>query len=112
MKVTVGKLLDGYIAKWNSYPKDEVKFRVARPSVLSPSKSLLEDWKNGKVSWEEYENAFLTEIAINGKAKRILAEIFCLLKKGNNVRLICYEKNPPCHRFTLINLIKKMLEDE
>jgi hypothetical protein len=41
-------LKEGYIGKWKKYPKDEVKVRVARPSVLAPSKELLKDWKEGK----------------------------------------------------------------
>jgi len=42
-------LKEGYIGRWKKYPKNEVKVRVARPSVLAPSKELLKDFKEGKV---------------------------------------------------------------
>ena len=100
-------LKEGYIAKWREYPKDEIKIRVARPSVLAPSKQLLEDWKEGKISWEEYEERFRKEILSNPKALKKLREIKELAKK-KDVRLICYEKNPPCHRFILIEMIKNL----
>lgn len=45
-------LKEGYIGRWKRYPKDEVKIRVARPSVLAPSNELLKDFKEGRI--EEY----------------------------------------------------------
>lgn len=95
---------EGYIAKWKEYPKDEVKIRVARPSVLAPSKELLRDWKEGKIDWGGYEKRFRKEILDNPRAMAKLREIKKLAEE-RDVRLICYEKNPPCHRFILIDLI-------
>jgi len=43
-------LKEGYIGNRRKYPKDEVKIRVARPSCLGPSESLLKDWKERKIS--------------------------------------------------------------
>jgi uncharacterized protein YeaO (DUF488 family) len=100
-------LKEGYIGKWKSYPKDEVKVRVARPSVLGPSLKLLKDWKEGKIDWEEYERRFRKEILSNPKAVAKLIEIKRLAKE-KDIRLICYEKNPPCHRFILMDLIKSL----
>jgi len=100
-------LKEGYIAKWKKYPKDEVKIRVARPSVLAPSKELLKDWKEGEVDWAEYERRFRKEILDNPKAVAKLKEIKKLAEE-KDVRLICYEKNPPCHRFILIDLINSL----
>jgi len=100
-------LLEGYIAKWREYPESEVKIRVAYPSVLAPSKQLLKAWKEGKITWEEYEHRFREEILSNPVAVRKLKEIAELSEK-RNVRLICYEKNPPCHRFILIKLINEL----
>jgi len=100
-------LKEGYIGRWKEYPKDEVKVRVARPSVLAPSKELLKDWKEGKIDWTEYERRFREEILGNPKAVAKLKEIK-KLAKTKDVRLICYEKNPPCHRFILIDLINSL----
>jgi uncharacterized protein YeaO (DUF488 family) len=99
-------LKEGYLAKWDSYPKHEVKIAVTRTakSVLSPSWKLLNDYKTGKIDWEEYARRFIREMdkpEAQAKLQRIRE-----LAKTKDVRLICYEKNPPCHRFILLELIK------
>lgn len=101
-------VLEGYIANWRKYPKNEIKIRVARPSVLAPSKNLLDLWKHEKISWEEYEERFRKEILSNPKAVEKLKEI-AKISKHKNVRLMCYEKEFPCHRFILIEMIKELL---
>jgi len=100
-------LKEAYIALWKKYPTDEVKIMVARPSVLSPSKVLLEDYRNGRIDWAEYERRFRKEIRSNREALVKLVDIWCLAKESD-VRLMCYEKNPPCHRFVLMDLVKEM----
>ena len=99
-------IVEGYIAVWNKYPLDEVKIRVARPSVLGPSKRLLDDWKAGRITWAQYEERFIDEIESSPKAQEKLDEIVRLAKK-QTVRLLCYEKNPPCHRFILIEMLSE-----
>ena len=101
----MGILFTGYIANWKKYTEDEIKIRVARPSPLSPSKTLLNDWKNKLITWDEYEERFVDEIIDSEKAQNKIKEILELLKT-NNVRLMCYEKNPPCHRFILRDMIR------
>jgi len=96
-------LKEGYIGNWKNYPVDEIKVRVARPSILGPSKGLLEDVKDRKIGWVEYERRFRAEILANPKALEKLREIKKLAEQ-KDVRLICYEKNPPCHRFILMDL--------
>jgi len=100
-------LKEGYIGRWKEYPKDEVKVTVARPSCLGPSESLLKDWKERKINWADYEKRFRAEILSNPKAMEKLREIKNLSQE-KDVRLICYEKNPPCHRFILIDLINSL----
>ena len=91
----------------NKLPNDAIKVRVARPSVLSASKELLYDYKEGRINWQEFENRFRKEILSNPKA---IAELKRLkeLSQEKDVYLICYEKNYPCHRFILIDLIKEL----
>jgi hypothetical protein len=49
---------------------DEVKIRVARPSVLCPSKELLQDFKSGKIDWAGYVRySDKDEVAIYRKRK-------------------------------------------
>lgn len=101
-------LKESYIAVWSNTPG--LKVRVARPSVLAPSAGLLAAYKDGLVSWPEYEAHFRAEILASPKAVREL----CRLKKlaeTQDVFLMCYEKNPPCHRFILLEMAKEMKED-
>lgn len=99
-------IVEGYIAVWNKYPPDEIKIRVARPSVLGPSKALFEDMKAGRITLAQFEERFVEEIESNPQAQEKLDEIQKLAKK-QVVRLLCYEKNPPCHRFILIDMLRE-----
>lgn len=120
--MNVGEIREGYIAKWKTYPTDEVKIRVARPSVLGPSKKLLDSYllaKNQckKNKWDancrqwayeaiHYRIRYRGEINENPAALKKILEITALVLNGKNVRLICYERNAPCHRF----ILKRMIE--
>ena len=98
-------LLEGYIALWRKYPEDEIKVRVARPHVLSPSKDLLNDYKKNLITWELYDFRFREEILSNSKAVAKLKEL-AELSIEKDVRFLCYEKPPkPCHRFILMEMI-------
>lgn len=121
---------EGYIANWKKYPKDEIKVRVARPSILGPSKKLFTDFINWKKeflrgigtpprkiskqearerAWKacDYEKRFRTEIQQNLIALAKLRELK-ELAKTIDIRLICYEKEVPCHRFILLDIIKEL----
>ena len=100
-------ITESYISMWNKLPKDAIKVRVARPSVLSASKELLYDYKEGRINWQEFENRFRKEITNNTKAIAELKRLK-ILSQEKDVYLICYEKNYPCHRFILIDLIKEL----
>jgi len=102
-------ILEGYIAKWKKYPEDEVKIRVARPSILGPSKRLLQDYKENGLSWAEYTTRYIAEILASPRALKQIEDII-ELSKTKTVRLICYEKSPPCHRFILMDMIKECLK--
>lgn len=115
-------LKESYIANWRNLSEDAVKIRVARPSVLAPSPALLSAFMKAKKYWMakgltelearkkawkeiDYEERFRQEILNNPEAMAKLKEIQDLAKE-NDVYLICYEKEPPCHRFILIDLIE------
>jgi len=101
-------LKEGYLAKMNTYPKNEVKIVVTRTakSVLAPSWNLLNDYKDGLIDWQEYERRFREEMK-NPESIKEMRKIK-KLAETSDVRLICYEKNYPCHRFILIDLISSM----
>lgn len=123
----IGELREGYIAKWKKYPTDETKIRVARPSVLAPSKHLLNAFmdikkafmvtgvseiESRKIAWSSigYKRRYIFQLLCSLEAQMKLRQIVDLLKSGHNVRLICYEKEPPCHRFILMDIIREMVE--
>lgn len=115
-------LKESYISNWRNLPEDVVKIRVARPSVLAPSARLfsaflkakkvwiakgLTELEARKKAWKEvdYEERFRQEVLNNPKVMAKLKEIRKLAKE-NDVYLICYEKEPPCHRFILIEMVQ------
>ena len=100
---------ESYIANWKNIPNDGTtyKVRVARPSILSPSKELLEDYKKGLIDWLEYEKRFRKEILNNPKAMNELS-ILKTISNFKDVYLICYEKEYPCHRFILMDIINDL----
>jgi uncharacterized protein YeaO (DUF488 family) len=100
-------LKESYISLWKTLPADAIKVRVARPSILSASKELFTAYKTGKISWEEFEKRFRKEIQSNPKAMAELKRLKTL-SQTKDVYLICYEKNYPCHRFILMDLIQKL----
>lgn len=104
-------LKESYLANVNNLPKDSVKIVVTRSAghVLSPSKTLLWDYKNGKVDWEGYVKTFIREMD-NPACVAIMREIK-QIAMTRDVYLLCYEKEYPCHRFLLLDMIKKF-DDE
>jgi len=125
-KPKIGELREGYIARWKDYPTDEIKIRVARPSVLAPSQKLLHEFMMKKKEWIKcglteiearrrtwgfmgYRRRFLQEVLKYGNtlAEEMIERIVNTLLSGENVRLICFEREPPCHRFILKEIIEK-----
>ena len=71
--------------------------------VLAPSRELLQDWRGHWITWEEYEARFRREILSSPEALAALRHIIDL-SRARDVYLICWEREPPCHRFILLNL--------
>ena len=74
---------------------------------LGPSVKLLTDWKQGDISWQEYEKQYLEEMSSQGEKIKELAN------RANikTVTLLCFEKedNLCCHRHLLKRLIEKVV---
>ncbi len=107
-----GSLELGYLAKYNDYPDDEDKILVMRGrgnDELAPSKELLNDYKNDDISWHEYVKRFYKEMERQESKDRI-QKIAERVNEGEKIRLICYEKNYPCHRFLLNHLIRLYID--
>ncbi|KXA96939.1 hypothetical protein AKJ38_02265 [candidate division MSBL1 archaeon SCGC-AAA259I14] len=112
----IGSVRDGYLAKLDDYPDDEEKIFVMRGrgnDELAPSEELLSDYKeleekhgNRWEAWNRcrYEPRFREEMK-REKSRERIEKIAEEVASGKRVRLICYEKNRPCHRFILKQLI-------
>jgi len=72
---------------------------------LAPSKELLFDWKNKKISWDEYTIRYHEEMSSQNKVIRELAN----RAKRGTIALLCFEKegDPCCHRHLLKDLIER-----
>ena len=71
--------------------------------VLAPSATLLSDWKDGRISWDEYEDRYRAEMA----SQRAVIATLAFRARYCTVTLLCYEReeDPHCHRYLLKKLI-------
>ena len=92
-------------------PEDATQLNVMRSngSILSPSYELLNDWKDKKISWDNYTKRFIEEIQSNPEALQLMKDIK-ELSKEQDVYLICacHNKKKQCHRFILIEMINNL----
>lgn len=99
---------DGFRICVMRYIKDFYEFDLWLEG-LAPSVELLNDWQNGMITWEEYEERYLGEIrneedAIRQHDIRVLMEI---IKQKKVVTFLCAEKEDTyCHR----KLLKEYIE--
>jgi len=97
-------IYESYIAKIRDVPKSE-RFLVNRNrghNELSPSESLLKKYKAGGMSWDRFRSRFLRELTpTSWRTLKLLVE----RSRRENVCLICYERDFPCHRFILLELL-------
>lgn len=89
------------------YPRGvaRVRFDEWLP-VLAPSRELLTDYQHGLVAWEEYTAHFRKEILGSAEAIAALKHV-SELAETRDVYLICWEPEPPCHRFLLLDLARE-----
>jgi uncharacterized protein YeaO (DUF488 family) len=101
-------LKESYLANAKNLPKNAVKIVVTRSAghMLSPSKTLLFGYKSGKVKWDEYVKTFTREMD-NPACVAIMREIK-KIAETRDVFLICFEKEYPCHRFLLLDMINRL----
>jgi len=76
-------------------------------SVLSPSWDMLNEYKAGKMTWDGYISRFLREMD-NPKCKVEMLRIG-ELGKTKDVYLVCFERVGNCHRFLLVDMIKRAM---
>lgn len=86
--------------------KEDQRFDI-RIKELGPSHQLLDDSRNKRIDFAEYERLYLQEMeSQTGKIKE-LAE---LAGKGNITLLCCEKTDEECHRRLLKGLIERYLK--
>ncbi len=76
-------------------------------SVLSPSWDMLNEYKAGKMTWDGYISRFLGEMD-NPECKTEMLRIG-ELARTKEVYLVCFERVGNCHRFLLVDMIKRAM---
>lgn len=115
-------ILEGYFAKIDDYPEDELKLCISRtrphfvkrnkmihyPS-FAPSLKLLREYKAGEVTWEQYIGTFKDEMR-RYPSRQSLEWLKQRDKVGDVIRLLCYERaeDRKCHRFLLLDILNSM----
>jgi hypothetical protein len=76
-------------------------------SVLSPSWDMLNVYKAGKITWDGYVSRFVKEM--DNPVSR--AEMLRIgeLARTKDVNLVCFERVGNCHRFLLVDMIKRAM---
>jgi uncharacterized protein YeaO (DUF488 family) len=79
-------------------------------SPLSPSWSLLNDYKQKKITWNEYVSRFKADM----NNLDVTDELRDIAKQSltKNVYLVCFENSNECHRFILISMILELAKKE
>jgi hypothetical protein len=101
--------------KKGAIPKGDLIFDISgfgkgRRSIspLAPSRLLLHDWNTDRILWKEYVERYFLQLYHDQRAGSLLDEITCLSME-RDVWLVGAEKDYPCHRFLLKQIIEKIL---
>lgn len=96
-----------YLSNLKNIPRDAITVKVSRPSILAPSKELLNDWKAGRISWDRYRQRYINQIENNHDALQMLEHIRWQART-KDVYIYCYERFPEhCHRSILLEMLKE-----
>jgi len=98
---------DKLVCVSQKYPWFVKKEKMEHIKNLAPSQPLLDDWKNKRITWEEYERRFRDEVLMHTHPIGEL-QYLEIIGKEQVVRLMCWEKEPPCHRFILLDIIQSL----
>lgn len=70
---------------------------------LGPLPDLLEGLQSRRLSWLQFEDAYRAQLETHPASKEALAQLQELERSGGRVTLFCHERQPPCHRFLLLD---------
>lgn len=91
----------------NKLPKDAIRFKVARPSVLGVPKPIWEKFQKREIDFKEYSEAYINWAWRSPKARERIKLIARRVKRNKvkDVYLGCYCRDYPCHRFILLSFL-------
>ena len=73
---------------------------------LGPSRELLEDWRRGRVPWEEFARRYRQEVLAK---EQLVASVVRLARQGTTTILCSCTDDERCHRALLKGLVEKAL---
>lgn len=96
-------------------PPEDVVFDISRfrkkkrdISPLAPSRQLLDDWNQGRTVWKDYVERYYQQLKESKEAGALIEEIVDLAVE-EDVWLVCMEREYPCHRFLVKEIIERIL---
>lgn len=74
---------------------------------VAPSVRLLKQWKGRKITWKTFFQKYTQEMQTTPEAQKIIAQFRELIKKGQQITLLCFESEwrRDCHRHILKEII-------
>lgn len=70
---------------------------------LGPTSDLLHGLAARTLSWTAFEAAYRDQLATRAESVEALATLRELEPRAGMVTLLCHERQPPCHRFVLLD---------
>lgn len=89
---------------------DISRFRKKKQNIspLAPSFELLSDWNQDRIVWKDYVERYYGELKEKREAGLLIEEIAGLAAR-QDVWLVCLERDYPCHRFLVKEVVEKIL---
>lgn len=77
----------------------------------SPETALLKEYRSKAIDWGEFSRRFKSQMRTSPDSKHVVQDLVEILQKGENVTLLCYEKEgEKCHRYLLKAIIESAMK--
>ncbi|MBM7836484.1 DUF488 family protein [Clostridium sardiniense] len=101
LKNTFNIAITRYKPKYMDFSKEGIELLQG----LAPTNTLLNTYKNGLITENQFRNEFIDYLSINIDSIKDLNEVKKCLDNGTNVLLLYYEsKNKFCHRHIIVEI--------
>jgi uncharacterized protein YeaO (DUF488 family) len=80
--------------------------------ALGPSTDLLNRYKSGTVTWDDYRKEYLEQMRESATAQKQIVILTNLVLRGQDIVLMCYEpRGENCHRHLLVDLVLNKIRE-